>query len=382
MGRPDHVVIVGASAAGLTAAETLRRQGHDGHITLIGEEARPPYDRPPLSKQILAGVWEPDRVALRHGELDLDLRLGTAATALDVAARTVTLRGGERLGFDGLIIATGVTPKRLPCLPDAHVLRTLDDALALRAALRGAKHLLVVGAGFLGAEAAASARTLGVEVTLVDPLPVPMARQFGERIGELVAELHREHGVDLRMNTGIARQRGDGAVELTDGTLVEPDLVLVAIGATPATGWLSGSGLTLDDGIVCDPACQAAPGIYAAGDVARWVNPRYGTSMRVEHRMNATEQAMAAAANLLGAARPFDPVPYFWTDQYDTKIQAYGHLSPDAEVTVVRSDVSSRRFVATYTGDGRVTGLLGWNMPRQLRELLREYRLWPTTAAS
>lgn len=378
MGRPDHVVIVGASAAGLTAAETLRRQGHDGRITLVGEETRPPYDRPPLSKQILAGAWEPDRVTLRHGELDLDLRLGTAATALDVVARTVTLRGGERLGYDGLIIATGVTPKRLPCLPDAHVLRTLDDALALRAALRQAGHLLVAGAGFLGAEAAASARALGVEVTLVDPLPVPMARQFGERIGGLVAELHRDHGVDLRMNTGIARSAG-GAVELTDGTVVEPDLVLVAVGATPATGWLSGSGLTVDDGVVCDPTCRAAPEVYAAGDVARWVNPRYGTSMRVEHRMNATEQAMAAAANLLGAAAPFAPVPYFWTDQYDTRIQAYGHLPPHAEVTVVRGDVPSRRFVAAYAVDGRVTGLLGWNMPRQL---LQEYRQWATGPVS
>ncbi|MEU7800497.1 FAD-dependent oxidoreductase [Micromonospora arborensis] len=366
MGGPGRVVIVGASAAGLTAAETLRREGYDGQITLIGDEARPPYDRPPLSKQILSGQWEPDRIALRdERQLNLDLRLGVAATGLDLHSRTVTLDDGERVGYDGLIIATGVRPRRLS---GGHVLRTLDDALALRAVLGRASHVVVVGAGFLGCEAAASARALGVEVTLVDPLPVPLVRPFGERLGHLVAELHREHGVRLYMNTGVTRLLGDTNVELTDGSVLDADGVLVAIGATPATGWLTGCGLDLDDGIVCDSTCRAAPGVYAAGDVARWFNPRFNTSMRVEHRMNATEQAMAAAHNLLGDERPFDPIPYFWTDQYDAKIQAYGHFPPGCEMTINHGDVSRRKFIATYAKDGQVTGVLGWNMPRELRQ--------------
>ncbi|MFF1809598.1 NAD(P)/FAD-dependent oxidoreductase [Streptomyces sp. NPDC058251] len=376
-----RIVIVGASAAGLTAAETLRRRGWGGDLTLIGEEQHPPYDRPPLSKQILTGAWEPERATLRSPQdlarLEADLRLGQRATALDVEGGQVRLGDGESIGFDGLVIATGVAPRRLPDseLAGVHVLRTLDDALALRAALLTGARVVVVGAGFLGTEVAAAARTMGLEVTVVEPEPVPVRRPFGDRIGTLVAGLHRDHGTRLRCGIPVRRLRGAGGrvtgVELGDGTTLSADVVVLALGSAPATGWLTGSGLRLGDGVVCDVLCQAGPGIYAAGDVATWPNPHFGTRMRLEHRMNATEQAMAAASNLLGDATPFASVPYFWTDQYDTRIQAYGIFPPDADLRIVHGDPVDGQFAAAYGHHGRVVGVLGWNAPRQLRTLRR-----------
>jgi len=364
-----RVVIVGASAAGLTAAEALRRRGYDGTLTLIGDEPYPPYDRPPLSKQILAGTWEQEKVVLRNNEalseLGADLLLGHTATGLDAAGRRVLLAGGGAVGYDALVIATGVTPRQLPGadLAGAHLLRTLDDALTLRAHLLDRPKVVVVGAGFLGAEVAAVAREMGLEVTLVDPLPVPMHRQFGERIG----------GVSLRLGTGVSRfiQAAGrvAAVELADGSVIDADLVVVAVGAAPATGWLTRSGLSLVDGVECDSRCQAASGIYAAGDVASWCNPHFGARMRLEHRMNATEQGIAVAGNLLGDDLAFAPVPFFWTDQYDTKIQAYGIFPPDAEFQIVSGDPGERRFAAAYGRHGTVTGVLGWNSPREVRRL-------------
>jgi NADPH-dependent 2,4-dienoyl-CoA reductase/sulfur reductase-like enzyme len=376
-----QVVIVGASAAGLTAAETLRRRGFDGKLVLIGDELYSPYDRPPLSKQVLDGRWEPKRAFLRSeqdlDDLDADIRLGRAATALDINHRQVQLDDGALVGFGGLVIATGVTPRRLPGsdLAGVHVLRTLNDALALRAALGAGPRVVVVGSGFLGTEVAAVARTMGVEVTLVGPQPVPLRRPFGDRIGALVAELHRDHGTRLRCGAPIHRLVGAGGqvtgVELADGTTLRADVVLLAVGSTPATGWLTGSGLRLDDGVVCDQRCEAAPGIYAAGDVACWHNPCFGVRMRLEHRMNATEQAMAVAANLLGANQPFAPVPYFWTDQYDTKIQAYGIFPSDAELRILDGTPAQGRFTAAYGHHGAVAGVLGWNSPREVRQLRR-----------
>jgi NADPH-dependent 2,4-dienoyl-CoA reductase/sulfur reductase-like enzyme len=376
-----RIVIVGASAAGLTAAETLRRRGWDGHLTVIGEESRPPYDRPPLSKQILTGVWGPERATLRSwpdlARLRADLRLGQRAVALDVPGRRVRMGGGGSIGFDALVIATGVAPRRLPDsdLAGVHVLRTLDDAIALRAALRAGPRVVVVGAGFLGTEVAAAARTMGLEVSVVEPEPVPVRRPFGDRIGALVADLHRDHGMHLRCGVPVRRLRGASGrvtgVELGDDTTLPADVVLLALGAMPAVGWLEGSGLRLGDGVECDAYCQAAPGIYAAGDVASWPNAHFGTRMRLEHRMNATEQAIAAAGNLLGDATPFAPVPYFWTDQYDTRIQAYGIFPPDAEMRIVHGHTSDGRFVTAYGHHGRVVGVLGWNAPRQVRMLRR-----------
>jgi 3-phenylpropionate/trans-cinnamate dioxygenase ferredoxin reductase subunit len=375
----DQIAIVGASAAGLTAAETLRREGYQGRITLVGDEAHVPYDRPPLSKQVLAGQWEPEKTQLRKDEqiadLNAEFRLGAPAAGLDLDAREVVLADDTRVGYDGLVIATGVAPRTLPFghdLAGVHVLRTLEHASALRAELLAEPKTVVIGAGFLGAEVAATARTLGLDVTLVDPLPVPMARQLGETVGKLLEQLHRDNGVRVLMDTGVTEMIGaDGriiGVRLTDGTTLHAGCVLVAIGAAPVTGWLENSGLTIDNGVVCDSRCQAAPGVYAAGDVANWEHPRYGR-MRLEHRMNATEQGMAVARNLLGADQEFAPVPYFWTDQYDAKVQAYGLVGEGLEYAVVAGDPGERKFAALYGRDGVVTGGVGWNLPREIRKL-------------
>ncbi|BAL88258.1 putative ferredoxin reductase [Actinoplanes missouriensis 431] len=387
----NRIVVVGASAAGLASVETLRREGFTGTITLIGEELDAPYDRPPLSKQILASQWEPDRIALRTAEqlaaLDLDLRRGVRATGLDTAARSVALSDGSDVEYDGLVVATGVRPRALAG-GAGHVIRTLSDALELRKRLRPGTRLTVVGAGFLGAECAAVARGLGCEVTLLEPAPVPLAHAVGEPVGRMLSAVHREHGVDLRTGvtvtaivdagarlpdgTAIAdggalhpdgTATAHGGALLADGTVVAADEVLVAVGSVPNTDWLDGSGLTVGDGVVCDEFCAAAPGVYAAGDVARWHNPLFGVDMRIEHRTNAAEQGMAAARNLLGAGRPFAPVPYFWSDQYDLKIHAYGYLRGHDAVEIVDGSLDERRFLAAYHRDGRLVGALAVGMP-------------------
>ncbi|WLW50395.1 NAD(P)/FAD-dependent oxidoreductase [Streptomyces sp. YU58] len=364
-GTRGRVVIVGASAAGLAAAETLRREGHTGPLTLIGDEPTAPYDRPPLSKEILSGAWTPDRLPLRtEADLDalgLDTRYGTEAIGADPAARTVLLSDGTEVRYDGLIVATGVRPRRLPGTP-ALTLRTLDDALALKDRLGPGRTLAVVGAGFLGAEAAAVAVALGTQVTLLEPAPVPLAHAVGEDIGRVLARAHLDHGVDLRTGTGVS-EVVPGGVRLADGSLVRADTVLVATGSRPNTEWLTGSGLTLDDGLVCDEYCAAAPGVYGAGDVARWYNPLFGTSMRIEHRTHAAEQGMAAARNLLGAGRPFAPVPYFWSDQYDMKIRAHGYLRGHDEVHIAEGSLTERKFTAVYRSGDRLTGVLAVGMP-------------------
>jgi NADPH-dependent 2,4-dienoyl-CoA reductase/sulfur reductase-like enzyme len=390
MNELTRIAIVGASAAGLSAAETLRNRGYDGALTLIGDESHLPYDRPPLSKQVLAGAWQPERVFLRDQDalagLGVDLLLGRTAVELDTGGRQLRLAGGERIDFDGLVIATGVAPRRLPGtdLAGVHLLRTLDDALSLRAQMCAQPGVVVVGAGFLGAEVAATARGMGLTVTLVDPLPVPMQRQVGDRIGGLVARLHADHGTSVRCGSGVRRFLDAAGrvvgVELTDGSVLHAELVVVAVGASPAISWLAGSGLDLGNGVECDAKCQAAPGIYAAGDVARWPNRHFGTRMRLEHRLNATQQAMAVAGNLLGDDRPYTPVPYFWTDQYDAHIQVHGIVPPGADVTVLHGDPADRRFVAAYGHHGETVGVLGWNSPRELRtarRLVVDHAPWP-----
>ncbi|MFF7168740.1 NAD(P)/FAD-dependent oxidoreductase [Streptomyces pseudovenezuelae] len=371
-----RIVVVGASAAGLATVETLRREGYDGTITLVGEETELPYDRPPLSKQLLAAEWEADRLALRTSAdlaaLDLDLRLGVAATGLEPGTRTVRLADGSEVPYDGMVVATGVRPRRLPG-EGAHVLRTLGDALTLRERLSPGRRLVVVGAGFLGAEAAAVARRLGAEVTLLEPAAVPLAHAVGTEVGHLLARAHVDQGIDLRCGVTVTEVTEEG-VRLAGGEVVEADEVLVAVGSLPNTEWLRGGGLALGDGVVCDEYCEAAPNVYAAGDVARWYNPLFGTSMRVEHRTNAAEQGMAAARNLLAAPaarRPFASVPYFWSDQYDMKVQAYGFLRGHEEVAVVEGDLARRRFVVAYRRGDRVTGALAVGMPPRV---LRRWR--------
>ncbi|MET8952855.1 NAD(P)/FAD-dependent oxidoreductase [Streptomyces sp. NPDC004393] len=379
-----HIVVVGASAAGLAAVETLRREGYEGTLTLVGDERHAPYDRPPLSKQLLADAWQPERLMLRTPghlrALGLDLRLGVAATGLDLAGRAVRLADGSTVAYDGLVIATGVRPRRLPG-EGAHVLRSLDDALTLRDGLAPGRRLVVVGAGFLGAEAAAAARGLGARVTLLEPAPVPLAHAVGEDVGRVLAQAHQDHGVELRTGVTVTEVTEEG-VRLADGEVVEADEILVAIGSLPNTGWLADSGLAVDDGVVCDEYCAAAPDVYAAGDVARWHNPLFGVSMRIEHRTNAAEQGMAAARNLLaaGPGRPFAPVPFFWSDQYELKIQAYGHLRGHDEIAVVEGALAERRFLAVYRTGDRVTGVVAAGMPpkaiRHWRQAIASGAAW------
>jgi len=389
-----RVVIVGASLAGLRAAEELRTQGHLGTITMVGDEPHRPYDRPPLSKQVLAGKKPPESTAL-HGaggsldELALDWRLGESATGLDLGDRTVLLGGGERLAYDGLVIATGAAPKRLPGtdhLDGVHTLRTLDDCQAIRAALVASpRRVAVVGAGFIGAEVAATCRGLGIEVSLIEALPVPLERGLGHAMGAVVADLHRDHGVDVRLGVGVVLIEGSDRVErvrLTDGSVLDVDLVVVGIGVGPNTGWLEGSGLTLDNGVLCDATCLAAPGVVAAGDVARWPNRRFDEVMRVEHWDNAIAMGTHAARTLLAGpagAESYEPVPWFWSDQYDRKIQLAGRAGPDDTVEVVSGRVTDRKFVALYGRNGTVVGVLGMNQPAKvmkLRSLVEDGARW------
>lgn len=368
----DRVVIVGASAAGLAVAQTLREMGFDRSITVVGDEARAFYDRPPLSKASIAGEEDLARHALITAT-DLDalgiwLRLGVAAAGVDPRGRTVQLADGAELPFDRLVIATGVTPRRLP--GGGLVVRGFDDALAVNAALATAERVLVVGAGVLGCELAALAAGMGRKTLMIDPLAAPMVDRVGPLVARRLGRLHAEHGVDALFDVRVDRilDGGRGA-RLVDGRVLEADAVLVAIGARPAVGWLEGSGVPLGDGVLCDNRCVAAPGIYAAGDVCNWFNPRFGRRMRIEHRMNATEQGMSVAANLLGADEPFAPIPFFWTDQHGVKIQVHGTIDGAAETVVLSGDPESDAFVVGYRrADGVVDGVLAWNMPREARK--------------
>jgi NADPH-dependent 2,4-dienoyl-CoA reductase/sulfur reductase-like enzyme len=382
----ERIVVVGGSLAGLRAVETLRREGYEGGLVVVGDEKHRPYDRPPLSKEILAGKWEAERTALPGSEEDhgAEWRLGQRAVGLDPAAREVTLDSGERLGFDGLIVATGARVREIPGTPPLegiHGLRSLDDALAIRAGLEKSPRVCVVGAGFIGAEVAASCRGRGLDVTLVEALPVPLGRVLGDRVGAHMAHIHEDHGVDLRCSVGVEGFEGSGRVEavrLSDGTRIDADLVVVGIGVRPNTEWLEGSGLDLSDGVACDPTCATAiPGVFAAGDVARWENPLTGTAMRVEHWTHAVEQGIAAAENLLAGAgaKPFVSVPFFWSDQYDTKIQMAGRPLPTDEIHVAHGEEGDHRFVVLYGRDGKLVAALGFNRARfivQYRNAIRD----------
>jgi 3-phenylpropionate/trans-cinnamate dioxygenase ferredoxin reductase component len=392
----DRVVVVGASLAGTRAAEALRREGFTGRLTLVGDEAHQPYDRPPLSKQFLAGTWDEERIRLRVGdELDAEWRLGVRAVGLDTGAREVELAGGERVPYDGLVIATGAAPRTLPGveLEGVFVLRTLDDSIALKKALAGATRVAVLGAGFIGCEVAATCRGLGLEAARVDIFDHPLFRVLGAEMGAVCGRMHAEHGAELHMGVASERIEGDGGratgITLADGTFVAAEVVVVGIGVTPATEWLAGSGLTIDDGVVCDETCAAIgvegvpiEGVVAAGDLARWTNPLFGRAMRLEHWTNAAEQADHAAARLWSGPEvgPFAPVPYFWSDQYDAKIQLVGIPGPD--VQVLEGSVEERKFVAGYGEGGRLVGALGFSSPRRLmqyRALVEQRAPFPPT---
>ncbi|MHB8680882.1 MAG: NAD(P)/FAD-dependent oxidoreductase [Acidimicrobiales bacterium] len=379
------VAVVGASLAGLRAAEHLRAEGHRGPVVLIGAEDHTPYDRPPLSKQFLAGTWGEERIVLRPAdkldELGLDVRLGRRAERVDLSARELTLDDGAEVRFDGLVVATGSTPRTLPDtagIRGVFTLRTLDDSRALAAATADpGTRLVVIGAGFIGAEVAATCRGRGLQVTVLEALPVPLSRALGDAMGAACGALHERNGVTLRTGTAVSALRTEGAggarrvtgVELVDGTVLPADVVVVGIGVRPVTEWLEGSGLELRDGVVVDATLHAGSGVVAAGDVARWYDSFVGGDIRIEHWTNAAEQGAHAARSLLAgpdAAAPYEPVPYFWSDQYDIKIQVIGHPSPDDDVEVVEGSVAEGRFVALYGRDGRLTAALGFGRPRPL----------------
>jgi len=381
----SDVLVIGASAAGLATVEALRRQGFTGSIRLVGDEVHPPYDRPPLSKKVLSGLWSAQQTALRAPDdltaLDIDLVLNQQAVAVDVERQQVQLADGTPLPYGDLVIATGLTPRRLrqfEGVAGVHVLRTIEDVRHLRADLLTAGHLVVLGAGVLGCEIAATARQLGLGVTVVDPAPVPMGAQVGNEIGGMLAELHKEKGVEVLVETMaeapiVTNGRITGV--LTSSGPVSADVVVVAVGSTPATGWLADSGLTLNDGVVCDSRCRAAPNVYAVGDVARWWHEGQERSVRLENRTNATEQALAVAGNILGADRPYVPVPYFWTDQYDIRMQVFGDLVGAEQIRMIEGTPAARKFIALAETGGRVVGVVGWNSAkgfRKARELITD----------
>ncbi|MGW0595001.1 NAD(P)/FAD-dependent oxidoreductase [Streptosporangium sp. NPDC002607] len=378
MTSPENVLIVGASAGGLAVTEALRRKGYRGELTVVGAERHPPYDRPPLSKQVLAGTWESEKAHLRSRDdlarLEAEFVLGDPATGLDAAAREVRTASGRVLRAQTVVLATGLVSHRLPGQDDlagVHVLRTLDDALALRRSLTTVDKLVVIGEGVLGAEIAATACGMGLDVTLAGLGHAVMADQLGGLVGTALTSLHAGRGVRLRLGVAAEALTGDDGrvtgVRLASGESLPADAVVVAIGSRPATGWLDGSGLAIGDGVECDSRCRAAPGVYAVGDVASWHHEGLGRRLRLENRTNAVEQAQIVAANILGEDRPYVPIPYFWTDQYDVKIQAHGFLTPEAQVNVIEGAPEENRFVAHYSVGGHITGVLGWNMAKAAR---------------
>lgn len=376
-----RALIVGASLAGMHAARTLRREGFEGSLTIIGAEAHRPYDRPPLSKQVLGETWNLDRINLAEDADDglaIEWVLGAKATGLDARAQRVSLSDGSQLGYDGLVIATGATPRRLPGtghLAGIHVLRSYDDAIALRSELDATpERVVIVGSGFVGAEVAAACRRRGIAVTLLEALPEPFARVLGSDVGLACTTLHRDRGVSVRGGVAVAGFEGGDrvtAVVLDTGERIVADVVVVGVGVVPETSWLEGSGLDLTNGVLCDETCLAAPGIVAAGDVARWPNPRFGRVGRVEHWDNAIRQGEHAARTLLGSTVPFDPVPWFWSDQYDRKIQLAGDPAGHDQVQVLEDFSAEQRLVALYRRGDRLTAVAAINRPRRLLEFRR-----------
>jgi NADPH-dependent 2,4-dienoyl-CoA reductase/sulfur reductase-like enzyme len=385
-----RLVVVGASLAGIRAVEAARKTGYDGSVTLVGAEPHPPYDRPPLSKSFLEEEADGPGAAAStrfrapeyfREELNVDLRLGTPATGLDTEAGSIAV-GDQSLDYSELIVATGASPRMLPGaagLAGVHALRTADDAERIRDALHAGARTVVVGAGFIGSEIASAARKRGLPVTIVETQPVPLVRSVGEETGQVCAAMHRENGTELLSGVQVSSVRGNEHVEevvLDDGTVLRADLVVVGMGAVPSTRWLQSSDLRLherDGGVICDETLRAAPGVYAAGDVAHWPNPLFdGELMRLEHWTNAAEQGALAARNALGMtpAKPAAAVPYFWSDWYGNRIQFVGIPNAD-EVRVVSDELGHDRFLALYRNGDRITGALTINRPTQIMKYRR-----------
>ena len=388
----NSITIVGASLAGVRAAETLRSEGFKGNIKLIGDEIYIPYDRPPLSKSFLEGEMTSEKLSLltkeKITELKLEIRTGSKASNLDIESQTLEIEG-EAEKFDALIIATGARARKLPNtekINGIHTLRSLDDSIKIRDSLKsGNPRVVVVGGGFIGCEVAATACTLGLEVTIIESQNVPLSHVLGEEAGRVISELHADNGVQLKCGVEVQEIKGEEQVEgllLKDGTLLEADLVIVGIGAVPNTEWLENSGLTIENGICCDQTCLAAPNIVAAGDVARWDHLGYGKSIRLEHWENAAEQGKHAARRLLqtdAEAFPYAPIPWFWSDQFDRKIQLAGISSPEDDFEVVVNSPGEGRYTAIYGNEGKLKAVLGINRPRhvmQFKSLMEKEASW------
>jgi 3-phenylpropionate/trans-cinnamate dioxygenase ferredoxin reductase subunit len=366
------LAIVGASLAGAKAAEGAREGGYEGRIVLVGDEPTAPYERPPLSKAVLRGEAEPDSTRVHPHDFyrDHDIELvRDRASALDIAARHVDLASGERIAFDTAVIATGAAPRALT-VPGADLdgvlyLRTVDDSERLGAAIRAATRVAVVGAGWIGSEVAASARQMGADVVLIDPEPVPLRRVLGDEIGAVFRDLHADHGVTIRLGTGVEELRGAAAVEavvLSDGRVEAADLVVAGIGVTPRVELAASAGVAVDNGIVVDERlASSAAGVYAAGDVANAWHPLFERRLRVEHWANALNQGLAAGRNAAGADEAYDRLPYFFSDQYDLGMEYVGYADA-ADSVVVRGSLDTREFIAFWHRDGVVSAAMNVNV--------------------
>jgi 3-phenylpropionate/trans-cinnamate dioxygenase ferredoxin reductase component len=379
----DTFAIVGAGLAGAKAAETLRAEGFDGRLVLLGAEDEYPYERPPLSKDYLRGESEREGAYVHepgyYAEHDIELRTGTRVTGLDTGARELVLDGGERLAYDRLLLATGAEPRRLS-IPGAELagvlpLRTFADSDALRARLDEGGRLVVIGAGWIGSEVAASARQRGMDVTMVAPKAVPLERVLGLEVGAVYRDLHRDHGVELRMEAGVAALEGDGRVErvrLQDGTTIVCDTVVVGVGAAPRTELAVAAGLAVDNGVLVDGRLEtSAAGVFAAGDLANHLHPALGR-LRVEHWDNALHQGPAAARAMLGANDPYARIPYFFSDQYDVGME-YTGFAMTWDRVVFRGDPASREFIAFWLADGRLVAGMNvnvWDVAESIQMLI------------
>jgi 3-phenylpropionate/trans-cinnamate dioxygenase ferredoxin reductase subunit len=385
MSNPSTFVIVGAGMAGGKAAETLREEGFDGRVVMVGAESHRPYERPPLSKDYLRGeggvAWLQEDEGW-YAEHEVELRTGTVAQSIDVGAGAVALAGGERLDYDRLLLTTGAEPKRLPVpgadLDGVHLLRTIEDSDTIRAVIEGGGHLVVIGGGWIGCEVAASARQKGMEVTLVEPLEVPLLRVLGPELGGFYRDVHAGEGVEMLLGTGVEAIEGSGRAEgvrTSDGRTIECSAVVVGIGVAPRTELAAEGGLDVDNGILVDERLQAgADGVFAAGDVANAIHPVFDRRVRVEHWANALEQGPAAARSMLGRDVRYDKVPYFFSDQYDVGMEYAGLHDPGSDELVLRGDMAGREFIAFWLrGDRLVAGMNVnvWDVSDPIQELVR-----------